>query len=153
MGKTSSILLALLLAGTVYGQVQKGADVSTLFSQLTQEDSTDEAAPSLAKLAAEDPSARAYLSQHLPELIATPGGEVKMNAIRLAGDLKLSSAVPALLPYLLRRDTVVGMVTFESWRRLDNDPAGSALAKIGEPSIGPVTQVLENGDSQARQRA
>jgi hypothetical protein len=58
---------------------------------------TDKAAEQLAVLANANTSARKYVSEHLPALIdKTSSGEIWLNAVRLAGELKILEAVPAL---------------------------------------------------------
>ncbi len=151
LASTLVIVSCLSTALAQAGQTS-APDVQSLFLQLQNRSTSSEAAKKLTKVGGEDRTARKYISEHLPPLITTSGGEVKTNAIWLAGNLKIASALPALAA-LLRHFSLVGQTGLGVTARLDNDPAGKALVQIGGPSVGAVAQVLEQGDSQARWRA
>lgn len=132
---------------------QHHADVNTLFRELQDSKTTEKAAGELLETARTDTSTRHHLASHLPGLIQrTSSGPIWLSAVQLAGDLKLAEAVPVLAASL-EKDNVGGPTTFTESERLDDDPVGRALVKIGDPSIGPVAQVLATGDTGTRWRA
>ena len=159
MRKFTLIWLVLLCGGTIVAQpVQAtGPDVQTLFEQLKGRNTSAKAADELAKLGKENAGVRKYLSNNLPALLENVSpGPVWLNAVRLAGDLKLEDTVSQLAAFLQQQNTMVGGrgdITFAQVMRLDIDPAGKALVQIGEPSVGPVTKLLENADRNVRWRA
>ncbi len=129
------------------------SEVQTLFRELQDRKTTDKATDRLEELAKRDMSSRQYVAGHLPALIQkTSMGPIWLNAVRLAGELKVTEAVPVLV-VSLEQDNVGGSTTFAETQRLDNDAAGKALVKIGDPAIQAVAQVLESGDRNARWRA
>src|ERR1700739_1704824 len=85
-------------------------------------------------------------------------GNHRLNAVRLAGQLKLETAIPALIQSLLGRNQVpvwaydkpgpVGASTFSRNARLENDIVARALADIGDPAVPAVAYVLANGDTR-----
>lgn len=154
----TSILLMVLCVAVAGAQTghSTAVGVGTLFKRLEKANTASAAratAGKLAELGAENGEARKYLSEHLPALIKGSHGWPWLNAVRLAGRLKLRDDVPELVAMVVRQDTVGGSITFAQEMRLDDDPAGKALVEIGEPSVGPVAQVLERGNRQARWRA
>ncbi|MCL5005076.1 MAG: hypothetical protein M1404_00970 [Acidobacteria bacterium] len=148
---------AVFCGGTFAAQAVHATvpDVQTLFEQLKSANTSKEAADELAKLGKENARARKYLSNKLPELIENVHrGAVCRNAQQLAGNLKLTNAVPGLVSALTHQFTCGrGDITFTQWMRLDDDPAGRALVEIGEPSVGPVSKLLESVDKIVRSRA
>lgn len=132
---------------------QQLSEVKALLRELQDTESTGKATDRIEDLANKDVSARKYIATQLPALIEKNSiGPVWLNAVRLAGDLKIVEAVPVLV-MSLRQDNVGGSTTFAEAERLDNDAAGKALVKIGSPAIQPVSQLLENRDMNVRWRA
>ena len=126
--------------------------VETLFAELRDPSTSAEAARRLNLLGREQREAREYISEHLPAVIRDdPNGEVRENAMELAGDLKIKTAVPVLASFLryfsLAGDRAPTDVNF-GW-----DPAGKALVEIGQPAVPAVTEILRQGNRQARLRA
>lgn len=151
----SALLAASLIPG-VYriGTAQQTSEVERLYAELQDESKTDTAVDQLKELAQNSLDARQYLAAHLPTLIASPSrGPIWLNSVRLAGDLKISEAVPALVTLLTQPGTQGGPITFAGEMRLDDDPAGKALAEIGEPALTGVGQLLKDGDKSTRWRA
>lgn len=149
----SMLLIILCMGGANASEWQTtGTDIAGLFDQLRNGSTSSEAASKLIKLGREDRTVRQYISEHLPALIEASGGDIKTNAIRIAASLKVETAVPALVA-MLRYFSLAGRTDMGATMQMENDPAGKALVQIGEPSVGPVAQVLEQGNRQARWRA
>lgn len=127
--------------------------VELAFSHLQNEGTAERAAKRLQAMAKSDPAVREYLSANLPAVVEShTRGTVWLNAVRLAGDLKIVSAVDTLVASL-GENNVGGTLTFAEERRLDNDPPGKALAEIGDPSVPAVTGALKRPDKETRWRA
>jgi HEAT repeat protein len=143
------------------GFTQNSSNPAALYAKLIQPSTTDAAAPQLLDLAKHDPAARELLSVRLRGLIADrQSDEVWANAVRLSGQLKLSSALPSLKQALSRAPVRGGydatgpaLYTFSRGARLDFDIVGRALADIGDPSVPFVVDIFSTGDSNARKRA
>jgi len=132
---------------------QSRADFDRWFVELQQESATDQATGQIAAAAKKDPYARQLLAEHLPPLIEKLRGPVWVNAIRLAGELKISEAVPSLVEILKSQDARSGPTTFAEEFRLDDDPAGRALVEIGEPATAAVGKLLADPNRNIRWRA
>ncbi len=131
------------------------SDIRTLVAQLNQPSTTDHAAREILETAAQDPDARAYVAQHLPAMIDSQRtDQVWLNAVRLAGQLKVTEAIPSLEKSLSRGPVGGPMQTsFTKQMRLEDDAVGKALSQIGEPAIPAATNLLNNGDPKRRRRA
>ncbi len=139
-----------------------GQTIGALYDQLLQSEETNSAAPQIFQIAKNDAAARDYLAGRLPSLISSNRSErdpVWANAVRLAGQLKIATAVPALAQALSRPavpggydSTATGASTFTITANLVYDVVGRALADIGDPSIPVLTTILSNGDFAARRR-
>ncbi|WP_263358280.1 HEAT repeat domain-containing protein [Acidicapsa ligni] len=133
---------------------QEPAHLQQIFTDLQSSATSDNAAAQLRKEAESDTETRRYVAAHLPSLIKDSGpGSVWLNEVRLAGDLKISEAVPVLIDQVMRANTQGGFVTLTRALNLDNDPPGKALAQIGEPAIVVVGHLLESSDRSVRFRA
>jgi HEAT repeat protein len=152
-----SILALATIAGCFPGAIsQEPARAKQLFAEIQNEKTSDAAAAQLLKDARENPETLHYLAAHLPARIGAPErGEGWVNFIRLAGELKIEQAAPALASLLTKSDTMGGdgAVTFTRLVKLELDPPGKALAQIGDPAIPAIEKVFENGDRTARFRA
>jgi HEAT repeat protein len=121
-------------------------------------------------MAKNDSTARDFLAGKLPSLIVDrlppldgrTASPVWLNAVRLAGQLKIVEAVPALTQALSRpqmcgaydsKGSGCSSSTFATDARLDNDIVGRALADIGDPSVPVLADILSKGDFRARLRA
>jgi hypothetical protein len=96
-----ALWIAIVLAyGALWpkGTAQEVPDVHKLFAQLNEPSTTDVATRQIQKAAGKDSNARQYIAQKLPEMInkQKPEDEVWQNAVRLAGQLKASEAIPSL---------------------------------------------------------
>jgi HEAT repeat protein len=102
-------------------------------------------------MAKTDPSVKEYLSANLPKLIEKRQAGW-LNAVRLAGDLRIVSAVDELVVEL-GQNTTGGPITFWEEFHLDDDPPGKALAEIGDPAIPAAARALESDRKEVRWRA
>ena len=135
--------------------------VSALLQQLESRRTTDSARTQLLQLGRSDPKARQYLAIHLPLLIAAdprnpdPSHEFLrrqwMNAVYLAGALRLVEAAPVLAKRLNVRSTPL---SGDYWNEnLGGLPAGYALCQIGDPTIPLMERMLADGNSDQRTNA
>jgi hypothetical protein len=113
-----------------------------------------QASEQLLRLAKSDPKAREYIALHLPPLIEKGPKDYLgrwITLVRLAGDLKIAEAAPALVKWLTIDN--IGEISTAGFMRLENNPAGAALVQIGEPAIPAVRTVFDNGTLRERRYA
>ena len=136
---------------------QNVPDVQSLYTQLNQPANTNSAAQQLHDLAAKDSVVRDYMAQKLPAMISAGAtGDWHsvtlqwMNAVRLAGQLKLETTIPALIESLSRNpvrggyDMQAGIgYTSSRGAKLQFDIVARALADIGDPAVPSVAGVSE----------
>lgn len=152
---------ALMLAVYSVGSLsQAPANIQSLFVQLRQEKTTNAAAREIRDQARKDPAARDFIAQRLPSMIKNrPTNLIWMNAVRLAGQLKVTSAIPALKdalslgPIRGGYDYEGSMISLSEYAQLRYDIVGRALADIGEPCVPAVADVLSSSDASMRERA
>jgi HEAT repeat protein len=125
--------------------------VAALFQKLRSAQKTNAATEELEKLGKSDPKAREYLAIHLPAVIEKDSGQPWMNAVRLAGALKIAEAAPALAKWIGLDN--IGEITTAGFVRLETNPAGKALSEIGDPAIPALVGILEHGSSRERRSA
>jgi HEAT repeat protein len=134
--------------------------VSVLLEQLQSRRTSDQAKTQLLELAHSDASARMYLATHLPPLIEADPRDPRpyrrayarpqwLNAVRLAGELRLADAAPALTKWIEMR-VPFGITSQNMEEGLLNSPAGYALYQIGDPAIPAVERLLAQGDRDER---
>jgi hypothetical protein len=143
-------LYSICLIG-IAAHSQGVSQVALLFQQLQEPTTTDRAKADLIALTKSDPSARTYLADHLSPFIEKGPSEPEepwSNAIRLAGDLRIAEAAPALARWIKLSNG--GSTTMASQARLDNYPAAKALAAIGDPAIPTLVGVLGQGNLNER---
>jgi len=143
-------------------------EIGELYDKLIQSSETNAAAAEIAQLAKNDPAARNFMASKLPSLIVDqlPSGDIRtaspvwLNAVRLAGQLKLVAAIPALKRALSKPpmfgaydDQYHGAATSTIAEKLAFDLVGRALADIGDPSVPVLAEILSTGDTAARKRA
>jgi hypothetical protein len=147
------LLTSFALAST--RAAQKPPDVSSLFAQLSQANTTDRAARQILEVASQYPDVRQYIVEKLPGMIdKTEIDKVWLNAVRLAGHLKASETVPSLQRAFSRGP--LGRpagTTLGAEMQLDDDVVAKALAEIGEPSLPAVKAFLKSSDRKDRRRA
>jgi hypothetical protein len=125
--------------------------VQQLFRELQARPTCDQAESELRELGTADSNARHFLALQLPALIeADPaptqqerdsGVTVKPTwsaAVRLAGELKIVEAAPALAKWItISTSRAISLGIGEE--ALVDSPAGQALVRIGDPSV-PILQ-------------
>ena len=156
--------------GTIWPEPPPDAEqIGELYDKLIQPSETTSAAAEIAQLAKNDPAARDFLASKLPSLIVDllpsdgpqTASPVWLNAVRLAGQLKIVAAFPALKQALSRPEMFggydfkyEGASTFAIEAKLTYDIVGRALADIGDPSVPVLKQYLQQtADPTARKRA
>ena len=107
-------------------------------AQLQDPRTTDKAAKRLIDLGRLDPKARSALGRALPPLIhqgPREGFQAWANETKVAGELQLAQAVPALVKWINAGE---GVLDFGLQENLGDKPAARALSKIGDPAIPAV---------------
>ena len=135
---------------------QRQLPAADLVRKLQVESSTDDAAKQLVQLAKTDRGARDYLVAHLPAIVERNPYENPRpwtNAVKLAGELKITEAVPALAKWIGIDDMESNALTMAEIMRLELNPAAKALAQIGDPAVPAVSQVLEGGNRKEKRYA
>ena len=131
---------------------QRAPDILTLLNQLKNAGTTNDAAQEILRAANQDPAAREYIVERLPDLIdRSTLDQVWRNAVRLAGELKASNAVQSLMQ-VLPRSPFKPSILIGSALSLDADAVGRALCEIGDPAIPALANLLEHGDKTSRWR-
>ncbi|HLK03907.1 MAG TPA: HEAT repeat domain-containing protein [Candidatus Acidoferrum sp.] len=154
------ILLAVLTAcGLTQPYVQQSDEAIAADFQQLQSDSPVEihrAAERLLQLGRSDESVREYLARRLPPLIErgpakkeNPGPWIAL--VQLAGDLKIAESSAALAKWLTIDN--IGDISTAGFLKLENNPAGTALVKIGDPAVPALYDVLEHGTLRERRYA
>lgn len=129
----------------------QSASVPKLFEQLQSEETTNQAAEQLMMLGPRNDEARRYLTKSLPTLIMMEPKDHPhswVNAVRLAGELRITEAIPALAKWIGLPVGSLSGETLAEAANLDFSPAGKALAKIGEPAVPTLARVLDKGDQR-----
>lgn len=135
-------------------QDQQKVDLHALISELGQPQSTDWAARKAKLVGMQDASARQALIPPICQLLKrSESDEVWRNAVRLAGSLRITEAVP-LLGQAFSRGRIGSLNTgFNDQFTLDNDLVARALADIGNPAIAIASNFLKTGGPRDRVRA
>jgi hypothetical protein len=148
------ILAYLIVPATLSAFAQEPPKAAILFQQLRSPETTDQATEQLLKLGKSDARIKQYLGVHLPVLIERnpqDDPQVWKNAVRLAGELKITAAAPALAKWIGLNTG--GSITFAGTERLENNAPGKALAQIGNPAVPALIGVLEHGRLSEREIA
>jgi hypothetical protein len=143
----ATVTLVMLLLCPCMCAAQQSSP-SDLFQRLQIDSSSDDAAARLLRNAKTGTETRAYLASHLPELIKKGprnNPRVWTNGVKLAGELKISEAIPALVTWIGADDVVSNVRTLPEIEKLANNPAAKSLAQIGDPSVPAVSKVLNVG--------
>jgi hypothetical protein len=147
-----AIVIFLIAHCVAIGQQRQ--PVTDIFERFLAPKTTDKAAQQLLRRAKSDPAARKYVAEHLPSVIEKGPKEADepwLNAVRLAGELKMSEATSALTRWVSLQTH--GTVTMATWARLDRYPAAKALSQIGTPALPALAGVLEHGIAEERNAA
>jgi HEAT repeat protein len=141
--------------GAIRAQSVPAPDIRTLMEQLSDPKTTQpDTFKKIVELTRNDPNARAYVVQKLPDMIRGPESDVWLDAIRLAGKLKIKEAIPALQQAMSRPPVPAEpFLTFAGIYRLDADLVAKTLSQFGDPAIPTVVNLLRSGDAGTRGRA
>ena len=115
-----------------------------------------EVAQKLLKLATSDQNVRAYLSAQLPVAVEKNPYDSPVawtNETKLAGQLKITEAMPALGKWVGINDIDKIEFTDSMIMRLDTDPAAKALSQIGDPAVPTLVQVFSSDKWNSRRDA
>ena len=160
MGVAGHLIMIAVMANYAPTAVSQQAEepVATVFQRLQSQSSTgiNEATEQLLKRGRSDSKVREYIARHLPPMIEKgpadkdhPGPWIEL--VRLAGGLKIAEAAPALTKWLTIDN--IGEITTGGFIRLENNPAGKALAEIGDPAVPAVARVFDQGTLRERRYA
>jgi len=159
MGVAEYLIVIVVMAANhapMPASQQAEEPVATVFRRLQSQSSTEinEATEQLLNRGRSDPKVREYIARHLPPMIEKgpaekdhPGPWIELT--RLAGELKIAEAAPALTKWLTIDN--IGEITTGGFIRLENNPAGEALAKIGDPAVPAVARVFDRGQTATGQ--
>jgi hypothetical protein len=75
-----------------------------------------------------------------------------VNAVKLAGGLKIVETAPALAKWI-SLDNVGSETSAAEFEQLDTSPAGKARSQMGNPAIPTLVGVLERGTRRERRNA
>src|SRR5215469_4144196 len=155
--RTAKLLVTVgLTIAPIWVVAQHSESVVLAFERLQSESPTEikQGSDQLVRLAKSDPKAREYIALHLPAMIEKgPKDNLGrwMTLVRIAGELKIAEAAPALAKWLTIDN--IGEISTAGFMRMENNPAGAALVQIGEPSIPAVVTVFDHGTSRERRYA
>jgi hypothetical protein len=149
-----TIILTLVPLNIVAQHPEESVELS--FQRLQSQSPTDirQASEQLLKQGKSDPKAREYIAVHLPPMIERgPKDNLGrwITLVRIAGELKIAEAAPALAKWLTIDN--IGEISTAGFMRMENNPAGAALVQIGEPSIPAVATVFDHGTLRERRYA
>ena len=152
--KLLTTIFLILWGAIAISPAQKAPDIATLLADLSRPKATDRAARQVLQVATKDPMVRKQVVDRLPAMIAQPqSDEVRLNAVRLAGQLKAIETIPSLVSALALGPLGAPVnTTFGTQMQLQDDAVAKALSQIGDPAIPDVTNLLENGDQKMRRR-
>ena len=147
--QVSRLLLISLLA---FPQQERSA-LQQGFALLLDPVQTAEGRARLVEISGRDPAAREELSSRLPGLLLTEKNiAVLQNEAKLAGELGLTSAIPALV-HLLDSFNYDGNSGLSERYYLMNDPVARALFELGPASVPNLAEALKEGNRDAKLRA
>jgi hypothetical protein len=148
--------LAVPWQGALTAQTPPTSDIQTLMAQLTDVRTIRrDTVSQILQLATKDPDARKYVVHMLPEMIKSSTDEPWLEAVRLAGNLKVVEAIPALQEAMMSRRPfpAVPYISSAGAMHLDDDIVAEALSQIGDPAIPSVVNLLDSSDVLTRSRA
>jgi hypothetical protein len=156
--RAPKLLMTVVLTVAPIGAADQHSTESAAlaFEQLQSQSSAKikQASERLVRLGKSDPKAREYVALHLPPLIEKGPQDYLgrwTTFVRLAGELKIAEAAPALVKWLTIDN--IGEISTAGFMRLENNPAGAALVQIGEPAIPAVVTVFDHGTLRERRYA
>jgi len=150
--RVASITLLIAQASVA----QSVSTASDLFRKLGNAATSDEAADQLIDLAKSDSNARSYVAVNISALIARnprENPEQWGNAVRIAGELKITQSCRALKQWVGDPGLGLNEFTLSEIARLLGDPPAHALVQIGEPAIPTLEELLDSNNLRARSDA
>jgi HEAT repeat protein len=144
----------LLVCFAIFGPRIAGADEASarrlraLVSRLSDPKSSDKAVPEIERLVNSEPQFRSALANGIRPIIYTghSGSRPWKNAMRLAGDLKMVDLAQDIANFVDRPGSVFSGIESVS----EEEPAGTALVKMGDRAIPALVHVAENGSRPQR---
>ena len=147
----AGILTLLLFLGSARGQIS----AQILLDNICNGVLADSAEQQLEVRGSGDIATRQMLSAELPSLLSKVKSIKSVVLLaKLSGALQLVSTVPALSDLLTSdKSKPMMMATLYQTEELIDDPVGAALVQIGNPSVLPVSGLLQSSDMSTRRRA
>jgi HEAT repeat protein len=143
---------AVLIFGIMTCFAQSSDDVKELLKELANPATTSNAASRLIKVAHAYTEPRKLINQQLPTmLLQTRDVPVVQSEAKVAGALRLESAIPSLIQ-LLSWFNYDGNTTLSGMSQLKYDPVARALYEIGGPADPALSEALESNDLETRRR-
>jgi hypothetical protein len=126
-------------------------DVSAIVTRLQNADTSDDA---VKEIESGDSELKTAIADKLSSLMSNEKNyTVLRNESKLAGDLKVISCIPSLVNIFVNGDAIpMGTTSTMRWHMVD-DPAGHALAQIGDPVIPDMQKLLMSNQSDNRVKA
>lgn len=150
------VCLTMIILRVTKAQTVEVQDIQSLMAKLSDEKATGgkgKVVNQILKMTSTNSEAREYVVHSLPPLIQSRTGEVWMIAVRLAGQMKATEAIPSLMEALSRKGVPAEPnISFGGMDRLDNDLVGKVLAQIGDPAIPSVGTLLKSPNTGTRRR-
>ena len=154
MGIAISLTFCCFLAATQEVNSTQKSQPAALFRELQLPDATDQATQQMLDLAQSDSTVRPYLAKRLPKMVEMNpyrSFSVWRNEVRLAGELKIAEAAPALAKWIaVTGDEGIGTPLPSA---LETSPAAKALSQIGNPAVPALKSKLAGGKWQERRLA
>ena len=154
MGIAISLTLCCFLGATQEVNCAQRSLTPALFRKLQIPNTTDQATQQMLDLAKSDSNVRPYLAKRLPKMIEMNpyrSFSVWRNEVRLAGELKIAEAAPALAKWIaVTEDDGIGTPLPSA---LETNPAAKALSQIGNPAVPALKSKLASGKWQERRLA
>jgi hypothetical protein len=127
--RTAELLVTVgLTIASIGAAAQDSESVALAFERLQSESPTEikQGSEQLVRLEKSDPKAREYIALHLPPLIDKGPKDYLgrwITLVRLAGELKIAEAAPALAKWLTIDN--IGEISTAGFMKLENNPAGA----------------------------
>jgi hypothetical protein len=156
--RTAEVLMTVVLTtASIWAVPQHSTEsVALAFERLQSQSPSEikEASEQLVRLGKSDPKARYYIALHVPPLIEKGPKDYLgrwITFVRLAGELKIAEAAPALAKWLTIDN--IGEISTAGFIRLENNPAEAALVQIADLAIPTVIAVFDHGTLRERRYA
>ena len=154
LGIAISLTFCCFLGTTPQVNSAQKSQTAALFRKLQLPDATDQATQQMLNLAKFDSNVRPYLARRLPKMIEMNpfrSFSVWRNEVRLAGELKIAEAAPALAKWIaVTEDDSIGTPLPSA---LETSPAARSLSQIGNPAVPALKSKLAGGKWQERRLA